>query len=305
MATRLGTTIDRKHSVRPSERPLRSGRRLIQRILKRAIPWNFRPPDNVPRRLLAAFGYYRLRTWAGARGEHVADSKLYQPMFSPWLGLSDFERYYALIHDHTMVRRDSCYVLQKSLEQALRLDGDVVECGVYRGGTALLESMVIASAGQARRLHLFDSFQGMPETTPGLDQFARGDFRKTSATAVASLLRHYDFVTMHVGFIPDTFGSLKVPRIVWAHIDLDIYQSIVDAIEWIYPRLVPGGFLIFDDYGYPSCAGARRAVDQSFAGRPEVPICLPTGQCLVVKLGHDNGERIVGGSTRGLNGRVP
>ena len=44
------------------------------------------------------------------------------------------------------------------------------------------------------------------------------------------------------------------------------------------------GFLVFDDYGFPSCAGARRAVDEFFANKPEVPLCLPTGQCLVVKL---------------------
>ena len=48
--------------------------------------------------------------------------------------------------------------------------------------------------------------------------------------------------------------------------------------------MIPGGMIVFDDYGFPSCPGARRAVDEAFANRPEVPICLPTGQALVVKL---------------------
>ncbi len=289
MSTRLGIKIEDPPVLRRPDPPRHPTRRVIKSILRRTIPWNFRPPDEIPRRLLAACGYYRLRTWAGARGEHVADSELYQPMFSPWLGLAGFERYRRRIRDYTMVRRDSCYVLQKSLEQALRLEGDVVECGVFRGGTALLESMVIASSGRPRGLHLFDSFQGMPETTEGLDQFTCGDFKQTSAQGVAALLAGYDFVTMHVGFIPDTFAGVDIPRIAWAHIDLDIYQAVHDAIEWIYPRLVPGGFLIFDDYGYPSCP-APGAVDQAFADRPEVPICLPTGQCSVVKLATKGGD---------------
>jgi len=68
---------------------------------------------------------------------------------------------------------------------------------------------------------------------------------------------------------------------------VDIYQAVKDCIDWIYPRLVAGGFMIFDDYGFPSCPGERRAVDEVFAKLPEAPICLPTGQCLVVKLGSN------------------
>jgi O-methyltransferase len=68
-------------------------------------------------------------------------------------------------------------------------------------------------------------------------------------------------------------------------VNVDLYRSVRDCIEFLYPRMVPGGFLVFDDYGFPSCPGARRAVDEAFAKRPEVPICLPTGQCLVVKVG--------------------
>ena len=204
-------------------------------------------------------------------------------MFSPWEGLPGIqEAYYDKIKRFTMVRRDSCYVLAKTLQQSLRLKGDVVECGVFRGGTALLEAMVIAGTG--RNLHLFDSFQGMPKTCEGLDRFDEGDFCGTSADAVAAFLSPYPFVRMHVGFIPDTFRGLQIESISWAHIDVDIYQSVLDSIDFIYPRLVPGGFMIFDDYGYPSCPGARRAVDEAFADLPEVPICLPSGQCLVVKM---------------------
>jgi O-methyltransferase len=131
---------------------------------------------------------------------------------------------------------------------------------------------------------LFDSFTGMPATSPGVDRFTAGDFHTTSLVRVQELLSPYSFVDIHAGYIPDTFEGLGVEQIAWAHVDVDTYKSVRDCIEFIYPRVVAGGYLVFDDYGFPSCASARRAVDEAFAGRPEVPICLPTGQCLVVKL---------------------
>ena len=179
-----------------------------------------------------------------------------------------------------------CSMLEPLVADVLQkgVSGDFLEAGVFRGGTALLEAMIIADSGQARPLHLFDSFEGMPETTDGLDRFQKGDFNSTSAGKVAEILTPYPFVTMHVGFIPQTFRQFDPGPIAWAHVDVDIYQAVKDSIEFIYPRLVQGGFMVFDDYGFPSCPGARRAVDEAFFDRPEVPICLPTGQALVVKL---------------------
>jgi O-methyltransferase len=255
--------------------------------LRRLIPAEVQPPTHLPRQILAACGYFRLRTWLGSRGWSVPDAGLYRPFFSPWDGLPGFEEHYRAVKKHTMVSRDRCYVLCQTLRQALRLCGDVVECGVFRGGTALLEARTIAATAAVggRRLHLFDSFQGMGTNITDDDSFRTGEFGRTSLERVRALLAPYPFVDLHAGYIPDTFVGLNLGPIVWAHVDLDLYESIRDAIDYLYPRLVPGGFLIFDDYGFPSCPGARRAVDEAFADKPEVPLCLPTAQCLVVKLG--------------------
>lgn len=256
----------------------------MKTLIHRLVPVEFQPPRHLPRRILAKLGYFRYRTWLAARGDTVPDSHLYQPLFSPWEGDPQFEALYCQIKPHTLVSRDRCWVLWKTLQQAVRLPGVFMECGVFRGGTALLEAETLAKHGQHRYLHLFDSFAGMPETTLGIDKFKAGDFANTSAERVARLLAPHPFVRLHVGFIPDTFAGLDIERVAWAHVDVDIYQSIRNCIDYIYPRLVPGGFLIFDDYGFPSCPSARRAVDEAFASWPEVPLCLPTGQCLVVKV---------------------
>jgi O-methyltransferase len=258
---------------------------MIQRLMHRLVPAEIQPPSDPLKKVLTATGYFRFRTWLGAHGQKVPDIGLYRPLYSPWLGEAEFERLYQSIRRHTLVSRDRCYLLWRTLRQATRLDGGFVECGVFRGGTALLAALVLKDRAARGPLHLFDSFAGMPPTTAGVDRHRAGDFSTTSLEAVKKLLADFPNVVFHPGFIPGTFAGVDLPRIAWAHVDVDIYQSVKDCIAWIYPRLVPGGFMIFDDYGFPSCAGERRAVDEAFVALPESPICLPTGQCLVIKLG--------------------
>lgn len=68
-----------------------------------------------------------------------------------------------------------------------------------------------------------------------------------------------------------------------AHVDVDIYHAITACCQFIFPRLAAGGFMVFDDYGFPSCPGARLAVDQFFADKKVYPLVLSTGQAIVFK----------------------
>jgi len=250
------------------------------------IPGEVQAPPDFFRQALVRSGYFKLRTKLAAHGMKIPDADLYRPLFSPWEGERSFEKDYRVVKDHTLCSRDRCYILKMTLCQATLSEGDVFECGVFRGGTALLEAMTLdanSSAKVEKKLHLFDSFQGMPNSMRGVDRIKAGDLGATSVEHVAALLKDFPFAEIHTGFIPQTFSNLQVNKICWAHIDVDIYQSVRDCIQYIYPKLTPGGMMIFDDYGFPSCPGARRAVDEAFAGLPEVPICLPTGQCLVIK----------------------
>jgi O-methyltransferase len=256
-------------------------------LLRRLIPLEYQPPTVSPTtRLLTAIGYFRLRTWVGARGQHVVDAHLYRPLYSPWLGEAEFESVYRLAQPLTLVSRQRCYVLWRTLLQALHLGGDAIECGVFRGGTALLAAATIARSGVETPLHLVDSFQGMPATQDGAESFREGDFGETSLDAVRRVLRPFPFVAIHPGFIPDVLDLVPAEHVAWAHVDVDLHRSVSDCLEFLYPRLLPGAFVIVDDYAFPSCPGARAAVDEFFAARPEMPMCLPTGQCLVVKLGR-------------------
>ncbi len=167
-------------------------------------------PVGASRRLLARTGYFRLRTRVAAHGDRIPDAELYQPLYSPWLGDPDFERVYALSKGRTLVSRDRCYVLWRTLQQSLVLEGELLECGVFRGGTALLEAATVSGAGAERPLHLVDSFAGMPDTTSGVDRFREGDFATTSLDDVTAALAPFPFVRVHQGYIPEVFEEVGI-----------------------------------------------------------------------------------------------
>jgi len=213
----------------------------------------------------------------------IPDAALYQPLFSPWLGGGEFARYHGLAAPRTVVSVDRCYVLYTLLLQALSVDGEIWECGVYRGGTAAMMAAVLADRRAAKKLYLFDTFEGMPQTDASRDLHRQGDFAETSMDSVAAYVGHRDLCVLRKGEMPSTFAGLEPARIALAHIDVDIYRSVTDCLQFIWPRLSRGGFIVCDDYGFPTCPGARAAVDEFFAGGPAMPLCLPTGQALVFK----------------------
>jgi O-methyltransferase len=179
-----------------------------------------------------------------------------------------------LVHDH------ACYVLYRAALGTRSLTGHVAEVGVYRGGTALLLARAFDGAAE---VHLFDTFAGMPATDPRHDLHVAGDFQDTAESDVRRLLSRCRGVILHPGFFPGTATGLEDQVFRFVHVDVDIYRSVLDCAEFFYPRLVPGGVLVFDDYGWSSTTGAREAVDEFFTDRPEVPVYLPTGQALVVR----------------------
>jgi O-methyltransferase len=254
------------------------------RFLRSLLPLELKTPRNPMQKILAATGYFRFRTRMASQGAAVRDLDLYRPLFSPWEGQADFKRYYDPVRRHTLVSPERCWILLQVMRQALALPGHFAEFGVFRGGTALLAAEVLREAHDNRPLHLFDSFSGMPATSPG-EPFAQGDFDQTSEAAVRDLVAPAGaHVIIHAGYIPGTFREAAISQLAYAHVDVDLYQSVLDCIEFVYPRLVAGGILVFDDYGFPSCTRAREAVDQAFAALPEKPIYLPTGQAMVIKL---------------------
>lgn len=184
----------------------------------------------------------------------------------------------------TLVDTLRCYMLYQFVRATADLPGDIAEVGVYKGGTARL--IVDASRGRKVAIRLFDTFAGLPSTAdPARDIHKVGGFSDTNADSVAAMFAQDPRVSLHVGYFPDSAerDSLAASNYSFVHVDVDIFRSVLDCANWFYPRLCKGGVLVFDDYGFPSCPGAKLAVDEFFATKPDRPIYLPTGQCIVLK----------------------
>ncbi len=207
----------------------------------------------------------------------------YYPCFRPYDVDEPFKRLHKEISTRTIVSVEPLWVLYTLAQQSLSLPGIFMEAGVYKGGTAKMLKEIIKAKGNRHPLHLFDTFAGMPETDAGTDLHKQGDFQDTSLNAVSAWIGQ-DNVVYHQGILPDTFTPVEDAMIAFSHIDVDIKSSVRACCDFVYPRLIPGGVMVFDDYGHVTCPGARAAVDEFFADKPEKPLAFVHGQAVVFKL---------------------
>jgi Macrocin-O-methyltransferase (TylF) len=161
------------------------------------------------------------------------------------------------------------------------LSGDVAEIGVWKGNTATLIVNIARQLG--RTAYLLDTFEGFNSADlDGLDAKRKIEFDDTSLEAVRSFVG--DACVRYVaGYFPET--AVQIPEdasFCLVHVDCDLYKPIYSALEYFYPRLVPGGFLIVHDYSSLHWDGAETAVDEFFADKPETGIPLPDGGGSVV-----------------------
>lgn len=134
--------------------------------------------------------------------------------------------------------------------------GDFVEVGVYRGGSAWYLNEI--AERQGRRLHLFDTFTGIPNKGP-MDERKAGDYADTS---LPDLREQFPRAKFYEGIFPDTLPPGLIDDVAFVHVDCDQYDGHCACIDLLFPYMVPGGIMLFDDY--PFLTGAKQAVDESF-----------------------------------------
>jgi len=177
---------------------------------------------------------------------------------------------------------DRRYVLDQLFLLTRNLSGATAECGVYQGTSSYL---ICNRADRGTKNHyLFDSFEGLskPQSIDG-SYWKAGDMA-VPLEQVKSLLKDFNFIRYFKGWIPEKFKEVEAEKFSFVHIDVDIFQPTYDSVHFFYSRMERGGVIIFDDYGFNTCPGARQAVDSFMKDKPEPVIQLPTGQAFVVKM---------------------
>jgi hypothetical protein len=167
-----------------------------------------------------------------------------------------------------------CLAFDQLIKEGVR--GDLVELGTYKGNTATM------LAGMARRMGttawILDTFEGFhPADLTGLDASLPVQFKDTSLDAVRALVGEEN-VRYIKGYFPESAAQLPDGlQFALVHIDCDLYQPISHALQYFYPRLLPGGYLIVHDYASLAWQGAEQAVDEFFSDKPEAIVPLTDG----------------------------
>lgn len=182
--------------------------------------------------------------------------------------------------DRTLQHPSELYNLYYWLKRTKKIEGDIAEVGVFRGGTARL----FATLESVKMIHLFDTFQGMPETNKLVDHHVAGDFDDTSLLDVRNYLCSYGNTRFYQGLFPDSASALpKDVRFSFVHLDVDIYESTYAALNFFVPRMCEGGCLISHDYNSRSCPGVKQAFNDFFQGNVESLVPLWKSSVLFVK----------------------
>lgn len=175
---------------------------------------------------------------------------------------------------------------------ALRTGGEFVECGTFKGDMA---SVVLETLGPERisRFWLFDSFDGLsPDYStaddypdnPGFLEFANEIYQRDGLYEyVCARFAAYDNVRVVKGFLPETLDVAMPVEIGFLHVDLNSPRAEIAVLEKLFERVVPGGVIVFDDYGWKMFHRQKEAEDKFMAICGYDVLELPTGQGLVVK----------------------
>jgi hypothetical protein len=165
----------------------------------------------------------------------------------------------------------------------------LAEIGVFKGGGSFFISNILNQLGLDNyKLFAIDTFEGhskldfTDDITDGIQK--PGDFNETSYEVVKSYLNAYPNISVLKGRIQDVSNLLTDFKFSLLHFDMDIYQPTIYSLNFFDDKLLPGAIIILDDYGFITCPGIKKAVDEFINTHNRYTrFPLLTGQCILVK----------------------
>lgn len=199
-----------------------------------------------------------------------------------WQDDQDFIKLYNEIQDISLVSPYRCFFLYQFTKNANSLSGQFAQVGVYQGGSAKLIQTV---KSKKKSFYLFDTFSGLPEHNPKIDDYLQGKFSDTTIEKIEQLFSKDPDVKIIPGIFPDSAKQITREKFAFVYIDVDLYKSNYDALNFFYNRMVPGGIIIFDDYGWRFCQGIKKSIHDFLkkSGAKETPIITTKYQCVLIK----------------------
>lgn len=219
------------------------------------------------------------------------DSEIILPNadYAPWNSDSEFQAIYQAIKQNTLVDIYRCWELWEGISNVTKsIPGDVLEVGVWQGGTGSIMAKRLQMLAPERTIFLADTFEGVVKAGKNDSKYVGGEHSDTSEALVQDLLskklglRNFNILK---GIFPDQTGSgLEKHVFSMVHIDVDVYQSCKEIVDWIWPRLSVGGIIFFDDYGFTNCDGVVRYINEQKPLNDRLIFHNLNGHAIAVKL---------------------
>jgi O-methyltransferase len=175
----------------------------------------------------------------------------------------------------------------------LELPGDFVECGVFRGDMSWMITQSVDLRGSGKKFFLYDTFTGFdsrystaedfPES-PGLFAFLQSQYGDPDIEHhVRRRFCDAPYVIVVKGVVPDILHRISPDRIAFMHLDMNSARAELGALEVLFDRVVVGGIIIFDDYGWKEHHRQKEAADAFMGARGLAILELPTGQGMAIR----------------------
>lgn len=203
--------------------------------------------------------------------------------YKRWVHNDAFVAQFKALSPHNYFSLERKFALKEFARSVKSLPGAVAECGSYVGVSAWF----IANELRDSEFYLFDSFEGLSvpsekdQSDDELPQWRSGSMASTETEARENL-KEFQNVHLMKGWIPQRFNEVSHLRFKLLHIDVDLYEPTRDSLDFFYDRMVPGGIIVMDDYGFRNCPGAFLAANEFMENCPEEIIHLPTGQGVII-----------------------
>lgn len=223
--------------------------------------------------------------WLVACGRLILPKYRFKWPQMSWWDEAEFHRYLAKFDELDGMNTERRWDLGQVMWLTENVLGDTAECGCYKGAGSYLICEINARQKTIGRMHhIFDSFEGlsMPGSFDG-DHWKSRDLAASEKEVELALADFKGVYRLYKGWIPSRFNEVADKRFSFVHLDVDLYEPTRDSVSFFYSQMNPGAILLCDDYGFTSCPGARKAIDDFLRDKPERMIALSSGGAFFMK----------------------
>lgn len=200
-----------------------------------------------------------------------------------WWNDNDFLNYVEKFDGKYSNNQDRRWMSFQMMKLVENIKGDTAECGVYEGATSKLILKMNENSKYDKTHHIFDSFEGLSQPKEEDGTHWKVNALSIGENIVIDNLKPYKRFILYKGWIPTRFNEVDNKIFSFVHVDVDLYEPTRDSIEFFYSRMEEGAVFLCDDYGFTSCPGATKAIDEFLANKDEKMISLSGGAGFFIK----------------------